>query len=107
MKKTLVKPRLKNIEETKDYFVEEINQNKLMSKTHKKVCPVINYIEQLLILASAITGCVSISLVGIPIGIVSSAEGLPIYGISPGIKKFKSIIKKKKKHNKIVLLAKN
>ena len=78
-----------------------------MSKTHKKVCPVINYIEQLLISASAITGCVSISLVGIPIGIVSSAEGLTIYGITPGIKKFKSIIKKKKKHNKIVLFATN
>ena len=57
-------------------------------------------------MASAITGCVSISLVGIPIGIVSSAEGLTIYGITPGIKKFKSTIKKKKKHNKIVLFAK-
>ena len=32
-----------------------------MSKKHKKVCANSNYFEYLLILASAITGCVSIS----------------------------------------------
>ena len=32
-----------------------------MSKSHKKVCLTLNYIEQFLILASTITGCVSIS----------------------------------------------
>ena len=54
--------------------------------------------------------CVSIStfapLIGIPIGILSSAIGLKICAITAGIKKCKSIIKKKKKHDKIVLLAK-
>ena len=58
------------------------------------------------------TGCVSISafasLVGIPIGITSSSIGLKICAITVGIKKYKSIIKKKKKkHDKIVLLAKS
>ena len=44
---------------------------------------------------------------GVPIGITSSAIGLKICAIAAGIKKYKSIIKKKKKkHNKIVLLAK-
>ena len=70
-----------------------------------------NYIEHLLILASAVTGCVSFSdfdsLVDISIGIRSSAVGLKLCSITAKIKKCKSIIKKKKKkHNKIVLLAK-
>ena len=60
-----------------------------MSKKHKNVCTVSKYIDQLLILVSAITGCVSISafasLVGIPIGTASSAVGLKI-------KKYKSKI---------------
>ena len=61
---------------------------------------------------SKITGCVSISpftsLVGILIEIASSTIGLKICVITAGIKKSKSIIKKKKKkHDKIVLLAKS
>ena len=48
------------------------------------------------------------SLAGILIGITSSAIGLKICAIAAGIKKYKSIIKKKKKkHDKIVLLAKS
>ena len=72
--------RLKNIDETRNYFLEEIKQNELMSKKPKKVCTTLNYIEHFLILASTITGCVSISaftsLIGIPVGILSSAIGL-------------------------------
>ena len=53
-----------------------------MRKKYKKVSTTLNYIERFLILASAITGCVSISafvsLVGISIGITSSAIGLKI-----------------------------
>ena len=82
-----------------------------MRKNHKKVCTTLSYIERLLILVSTATGCVSISafalLFGIPIGITSSAVGLKICAITAGIKKYKSIIKKKKKkHDKIALLAK-
>ena len=82
-----------------------------MSKKHKKVCRVPNYIDHLLVVNSTITGCVSISafatLVGIPIEISSSAIGLKIFIITAGIKKYRTIIKKKKKkHDKIVLLAK-
>ena len=47
--------RLKNIDETRNYFFEEIKQNELMSKTHKKVCATLNYIEHFIILTSAIT----------------------------------------------------
>ena len=47
-------------------------------------------------------------MLGIPIGIASSIIGLNICAMTAWIKKFKSIIKKKKtKHNKIVLLAKS
>ena len=76
----------------------------------KKVCRVLKYIERSLILISTVTECVSItafaSFDGIPIGTSSSAVGLKIRVITAGIKKYKSIIKKKqKKHDKIVLLA--
>ena len=65
----------------------------------------------LLILASIVFGCVSISafasLIGIPVGIASSAAIIKICVITAGIKSCKSIIKKKKKkHDKIVLLGK-
>ena len=89
--------RLKNIDETRNYLIEEINPNELMNKKHKKVCTTSNDIEHFLIFASTITGCVSISafasLVGIPVGITSSAIGLEICAITSGIKKLKSIIK--------------
>ena len=104
--------RLKNIDETINYFLEEIKQNELMSKTHKKVCTPANYIEHFLILASTITECTSVSafasLLGIHIGITISAIRLKICAITAGIKKYKSIIKKKeKKHDKIVSLEKS
>ena len=66
--------RLTNEDETRNYLIEEINQNEL-SRKHKKVYRVLNYIEHLLIVISTVTGCVSISafasLVDIPIGITS------------------------------------
>ena len=70
-----------------------------MSRENKNVFTTLNYIERFLILASAITGCISISafasLLGIPIGNTSSAIGLKIWAIAAGIKNYKSIIKKK------------
>ena len=45
-----------------------------MSKKHKKICKTLDYIEHLLILASAFAGCVSISAFAsvacIPVGII-------------------------------------
>ena len=72
-----------------------------MSRNLKKVCITLNYIEYFRILVSTITGCISISdfapLIGVPIGIVSSAIGLKICAITAGVKRYKSIIKKKKR----------
>ena len=71
-----------------------------MSRKHKNVCAALNYIEYFLILASTITGCISFSafasLLGIPIGITSSAIGIKICEMTAGVKKHESIIKKKK-----------
>ena len=82
-----------------------------MTEKHKKICTTLNCIEHFIILASSVTGYISISafcsLIGVPIGINSYAIGLKICQIAAGIKKYKSIIKKrKKKHDEIVLLAK-
>ena len=66
-----------------------------MSKKHKKVYRVLNYIDYLLIVIviCTITGCVSIfvfpSLMGIPIGIASFTIELKICGIIARIKKYK------------------
>ena len=37
--------RLKNIDETKNYFIKKTKQNQLISKKPKKVCKTLNYIE--------------------------------------------------------------
>ena len=83
-----------------------------MSEKYKKTCKYLNYVEHLLILSSVVTDCVSISafasLVAIPVRIASSAVRIKICANTGGIKKYKSIIKKKKKkYDKIVLLEKD
>ena len=50
--------RLKNSDKAKNYFILQINQNDLFSQKHKKFSRTLNYIEQLSILASAVTECV-------------------------------------------------
>ena len=91
---------LKKIYETRNYLLEEIKRNELISKEHKKTCKTLNYVEPLLILASTFTGCVSVSVFasvfGILVGITSSVVGLKICVIT-GIKKYKGIVKEKKK----------
>ena len=66
----------------------------------------------MLILVSTVTGGISISafasLVCVPVGNTNSTIGIKSCAMTAGIKKFKSIIKKKKKkHDKIVLLGKD
>ena len=103
--------RLRKIDETKN-FLDEIKHNDLMSEKNKKICKYLNFAEHLLFLVSTVTGCVSISafasLVCILVGITISAIGIKICATTAGIKKYKSIIKKKKKKlDKIVLLGKD
>ena len=71
-----------------------------MSKKLKNICRALNYIDHSLTVIYTITGCVSISafdsLVGIRIGFASSTIGLKICVITAAIKKYMSMIKKKK-----------
>ena len=80
MVKENIEFKFKNIDKTRNYCLKEIEQNKLIRKRHKKVYTTLHFIEFFLILASTITGCISIPafafLLGIPIGIKSSAIGL-------------------------------
>ena len=92
--------RLRKIDETRNYLLDEIKHNDLMSEKCKKARRYLNYVEHLLILISTVTGCVSISvfasLVCVPVGITSSAIGINICALTAGIEKYKSIKKKKK-----------
>ena len=78
--------RSKNVDETRNFFLKEIEQNELMSRRHKKICTSLNYIEDFLILAFTITRCFSIfdfaSLVSVPTRITSSAIGLKFFAIA-------------------------
>ena len=92
--------RLRKIDEIKNYILDELNHSDLMSEKYKKTCQYLNYVQHLLILASAITDWASIStiqfrsLVCVPFGITSSPIGLTVSTITEGIKKYNSIIKK-------------
>ena len=84
--------RLRNIDETINYLLDEIKLNDLMSEKCNKTCKYLNYVGFLLILASTVTSCVSVSastsLVPIPVGITNSVLGIKICGITGGIKKY-------------------
>ena len=41
--------RLQNIDKTRNFLIEEINQNELMSRKYKNVFTTLNYIEHFLI----------------------------------------------------------
>ena len=81
-----------------------------MSNKHKRFCTTLHYIEHFLILASAVTGCISVSvfasLLCIPIGITSSEVGLKLCVMTEGIKNYDSIIKKKKEASRNSIVSK-
>ena len=81
-----------------------------MNQKHKKACRSLNYFEHFLIFISAVSCYVSVSefvsLVGVSVGLASSLVVVRTCAVPAGIKRYKSVIKKKrKKDNKIVLLA--
>ena len=69
-----------------------------MSEKYKKTCKYLNYVEVLLILAaSPINGCFSISAF-VSVDNTSSAEGINICAITAGVKKYRSISKKRRRN---------
>ena len=53
--------RFRKIDETRKCILDEMKHNDLMSEKYKKTCKYFNLVGHLLILASAITGCISMS----------------------------------------------
>ena len=104
--------RLDEISKIENYFHEEINQRKSCSKKISKYVAVFDYIDQALIVLSATSSGVSIisftSIIGAPVGIASASFTL-IFSLTTGIvKKLLSTTRnKKKKHDKIFMLAKS
>ena len=47
--------RSENTDETRNYFIKEIEENKLMSNKHKKVYTTVNYFKHFLTLASSVS----------------------------------------------------
>ena len=104
--------RLNKITEIENCFYQKINQRKLCSKKLSKYVAAFDYIDKVLIVLSTTSGGVSIILfmrvVGAPVGIASASFTL-IFSLTTGIvKKLLNITRnKKKKHDKILMLAKS
>ena len=103
---------LDEISKIENYFIEEINQRKSCSKKLSKYAAAFDYIDKVLIVLSATTGGISIisftTTIGAPVGIASASFTL-IFSLTTGIvKKLLNITRnKKKKHDKILMLAKS
>ena len=104
--------RLNEINKIKDYFNNEINDRKIMIKKLNKYIVSFDYLDKIFITLSASFGTLSIAshatVVGIPVGVAGYSLTL-IFTISTGINKslLKLTKKRKKKHSKIMALAKN
>ena len=104
--------RLNKISEIKDHFIAEIKERELMSKNLSKYIASFEYFDKSLIVLSVATGSISIAsfatVIGAPVGMMSASFSLA-FSITTGfVKKFlKTIRNKKKKHNKIVMLARS
>ena len=104
--------RLNEINKIKDYFNTEIQERKTMSKKLCKYIPAFDYIDKTLIFLSATSGGISIISFTDVIGIASRlarASFTLVFSLTAGIikKLLKITTKKKKKHNKINMLAKS
>ena len=106
------KYRLDEINKVRDYFNNEIKERKDIIKKLDKYLVSFDYLDKIFVTLSASFGTLSIasyaSVVGIPAGITGASLTL-VFTIGTGISK--SLLKvtknRKKKHNKIIVLAKN
>ena len=110
--KDVTKFRLDEINKIKDYLNSEIKERKDIIKKVSKYIVAFDYADKLFITLSASLGTLIIvshaTIVGIPLGIDGVSLTL-IFAVSTGaVKKLLNITrKKKKKHNKIIALARN
>ena len=105
------KYRLDEINKIKEYFGNEIKERKDIIKKLNKYIVSFDYLDKIFITLSASFGTSSIvshaTVTGIPVGIAGSSLTL-IFTIGTGLNKSLLQItkKRKKKHNKIITLAK-
>ena len=108
----LTKYRLDEINKVKDYLNSEIKERKDIIKKISKYIVAFDYADKVFITLSASFGTLSIAsyatIVGIPSGIAGASLTL-IFTITNGVVKTLLNItrKKKKKHNKIIALARS
>ena len=106
------KYRLDEINKIRDYFDNEIKERKEIIKKLNKYLVTFDYLDKIFITLSASFGALSIAsqaaVIGIPVGITGASLTL-IFTIATGISKSLLTVtkKRKKKHNKIIALAKN
>ena len=104
--------RLNKINEIKDYFLAEIRERELISKNISKYIASLDYFDKSLNVLSILSDTISIAsfatVIGVPAGIIGASCGFTFSITSGFVKKFlKTIRNKKKKHNKIVMLARS
>ena len=104
--------RLKKINEIKDYFLVEIRERELISKNISKCIASLDYFDKSLNVLSILSGSIYIAsfatVIGAPAGINRASCRFTFPITSGFVKRFlKTIRNKKKKHNKIVMLARS
>ena len=106
------KYRLDEINKIKEYFDNEIKERKDIIKKLNKYLVSFDYLDKMFITLSASFSTLSIAsyatVLGLPVGIAGSSLTL-IFTIDTGINKslLRVTKKRKKKHNKIIVLAKS
>ena len=103
---------LYEIKKINNCFINYINQQKEHSKKLSRYVTIFDYIDKILIVLSATTSGISIisftRTIGTSVGIVSASFTL-IFSLTTGIikKLLNMTINKKKKHDQLLMLAKN
>ena len=108
----LTKFRLGEINKIKDYLNAEIKERKDIVKKISKYIVAFEYAGKLFITLSASFGTISIvshaTVVGMPVGIAGASLTVIFIVTTGAVEKLLNITrKKKKKHNKIIILARN
>ena len=106
------KIRSNEINKIKDYFNSEIKEREAISKKLSKYIVAFDYADKIFITLSASFGTLSIishsTVVGISIGLAGASLTVVFYLTTRIVKKLLNVTRqKKKKHNKIIMLAKS
>ena len=103
---------LNEINKIQDYFEFEIKEREAILKKLSKCTAALDYTDKILIVLCATSGGISIisftNIIGIPAGVISTSLTL-VFSLTTGMikKLLKETRKKKKKHSKIIMLAKS